>query len=141
MKDRLVKLKARRGKVSLDFSTCKKCGKDYNEKENFNWSCRTHKSQWSGEMWWCCGKRTKEAAGCLISKHELRRDDEDETEAKEDSLSLMRCVCCKDKGHSIENCPRDPNLKTNEDPKEEILRLQNTKDFRLVFAETVQQTT
>ena len=61
MKDRMTKLKARRGKVALDFCTCKKCGKDYNDKENFNWSCRTHKSDWSGEMWFCCGKDKKEA--------------------------------------------------------------------------------
>jgi len=49
----------------------------------------------------------------------------------------MRCVCCKEKGHSIENCPRDPNIKTNEDPINEEKRIINTKEFRTVFAETV----
>jgi len=33
---------------------------DYVEKENFNWSCRMHQSEWGGEMWWCCGKRGKD---------------------------------------------------------------------------------
>jgi hypothetical protein len=63
MKERMAKLKARRGK-NLDFKICKRCGKDFDERENYNWSCRTHKSQWSGEMWWCCGKRNKDAIGC-----------------------------------------------------------------------------
>ena len=64
MKERMTKLKARRGKGAEDFKICKRCGKDYSERENYNWSCKTHKSQWSGEMWWCCGKRTKEGPGC-----------------------------------------------------------------------------
>jgi hypothetical protein len=61
MKDRITKMKARRGKMDVDLKICKKCAKEYNEKENFNWSCRTHKSDWSGEMWFCCGKDKKEA--------------------------------------------------------------------------------
>jgi hypothetical protein len=40
------------------------CGKDYIDQENFNWSCRTHKSDFSGELWWCCGKKIKDALGC-----------------------------------------------------------------------------
>ena len=48
--------------ISVDASkTCKLCGADYLESENFNWSCRTHKSEFSGEIWWCCGKTNKEA--------------------------------------------------------------------------------
>jgi len=35
---------------------CKNCQKDYLENENFNWSCRTHQSDYGGEIWWCCGK-------------------------------------------------------------------------------------
>ena len=27
----------------------------------------------------------------------------------------VRCVCCKEIGHRIENCPRDPNFKTNKE--------------------------
>jgi hypothetical protein len=61
MKDRITKLKTRRGKNDMDLKMCKKCSKEYSEKENFNWSCRTHKSEWSGEMWFCCGKDKKEA--------------------------------------------------------------------------------
>ena len=64
MVDRIKKLKARRGKFEEGSRVCKKCGKDFMESENFNWSCTTHQSEFSGEMWWCCGKLTKEARGC-----------------------------------------------------------------------------
>lgn len=35
---------------------CKKCNKEYKETENFSWKCRTHWSEFGGELWWCCGK-------------------------------------------------------------------------------------
>jgi len=60
MKDRIKKLKSRKGKFDIAQKICKSCGKDYIEKENFNWSCRVHRSEWSGEIWWCCGKDTKD---------------------------------------------------------------------------------
>lgn len=28
--------------------SCKVCGQEYIEKENFNWSCRQHTSSWGG---------------------------------------------------------------------------------------------
>ena len=40
MKQRIIKLKSRKGKVDLGIKMCKKCGKEYNEKDNLNWSCR-----------------------------------------------------------------------------------------------------
>jgi DNA repair exonuclease SbcCD ATPase subunit len=69
MKDRITKLKNKRGVVNMDQKQCSLCSKEFLEKENFNWSCRTHKSEWSGEMWWCCGKTSKGAHGCGVSKH------------------------------------------------------------------------
>ena len=60
MKDRIKKLKQRKGKFDVASKVCKNCGKDYIEKENFNWSCRVHRSEWSGEIWWCCGKDSKD---------------------------------------------------------------------------------
>lgn len=36
--------------------TCKNCSLEYKDSENFNWSCRTHQSEWGGAVWWCCGK-------------------------------------------------------------------------------------
>ena len=89
------------------------------EKENFNWSCRTHRGEYSGEMWWCCSKEGKDAAGCLYAKHESKDEDEDEEDEKEkeaaeaEARAKQRCMCCKEIGHTIENCPRDPNIKTS----------------------------
>lgn len=44
--------------------TCKNCNQEYQEKDNFNWSCRTHQSEWGGRVWWCCGKDSKDQPGC-----------------------------------------------------------------------------
>ena len=56
MKARITKLISRKGKFDSGLKTCKNCGKEYNEKENFNWSCTQHIGDWGGQMWWCCGK-------------------------------------------------------------------------------------
>ena len=42
LKQRLAKIAKRGGKIDSQQKTCKKCSKEFNEKENFNWSCRTH---------------------------------------------------------------------------------------------------
>ena len=71
------KLIAKKGNFASGMKTCKQCTNEYNEKENFNWSCRQHQSEYSGEMWWCCGKTTKEALGCKFRKHETKDDEEE----------------------------------------------------------------
>ena len=78
MKQRITKLKNRRFRAEDNQKICKKCGKEYLEKENYYWSCRTHQSDWGGEMWWCCGKTTKDAAGCKFGKHESKDDEDDD---------------------------------------------------------------
>jgi hypothetical protein len=74
-------------------------------------------------MWWCCGKRGKDQAGCKFSKHESKDDDLDEPLEEEERLRMdsvmlknVRCLCCKETGHRIENCTRDPNFVTNKAP-------------------------
>lgn len=85
LKKNVSKLIARKGKFDQGLKQCKNCSKEFNEKENFNWSCRMHQSEWGGEMWWCCGKRGKEQPGCKFSKHEVANDNEDEDyKSKED---------------------------------------------------------
>lgn len=42
MKERFVKLKSKRGWNIATMTICRHCQQDYNDKENFNWSCRTH---------------------------------------------------------------------------------------------------
>ena len=65
-------------------------------------------------MYWCCGKTHKEANGCRVSKHESKEDDSDDEgrgRGKNDNSANFKCLCCKEVGHSIDDCPRDPNLK------------------------------
>jgi len=81
----------------LEEKICMKCQKIFQDSENFNWSCRTHKSEYGNEMWWCCGKTSRDAAGCIVSKHQSKEDEEDEVDikAKEDNekmaIATMRC--------------------------------------------------
>lgn len=62
---------------------CKNCQKVFVEGENFNWSCRRHQTEYSGEIYWCCGKSSRDAVGCKISKHESKEDDEEDNVAKD----------------------------------------------------------
>lgn len=97
-------------------------------------------------MWWCCGKPGKDMPGCKFRKHESKEDEdddqaEDQEAAKLNSMKYVRCTCCKEIGHSIGECTRDPNLKTGHKPDEEFDRIQKMKDFRKLFANSVAQTT
>ena len=57
------------------------------------------------------------------------------------ALKYIRCQCCKEVGHRIEECPRDPNIKTNKEPEDEIERITRIKDFRKLFSDTSVLTT
>lgn len=56
-------------------------------------------------------------------------------------LRNVRCVCCKEIGHRIENCTRDPNFKTNKSAILDIERIQKIKNFKKLHADTVVNTT
>ena len=96
-------------------------------------------------MWWCCGKTAKEARGCKFSKHEKQDEDEEDEDTGnvlESNKLNMKCRCCKEIGHSIENCPRDPNIKTlKTDIELDYQRIQKIKDYRKLHADTVVMTT
>lgn len=70
---------------------CKNCKKIYKEEENFNWSCKVHSSQFSG-IWWCCGKKDKNAPGCKVCMHESK--DEYDMALKEDGLVIEKKFFC-----------------------------------------------
>ncbi|CDW73124.1 ankyrin repeat domain containing protein [Stylonychia lemnae] len=143
LKIKIQKLKNRRA-VDLDQKICKNCGKEYLQNENFNWSCRTHRSDWGGEMWWCCGKTKKEAPGCKYAKHETKDDEEEEkTHDQEDKsrIKQLKCICCKEAGHLAKDCMRDPNLRTNQNIQEELLRIDKYKEYKKLNADTFQNTT
>ena len=63
------RLRTKKGKIESGIKTCGVCGKEFSDQENFNWSCRIHQSEYSGEMWWCCGKLDKYDPGCKSNKH------------------------------------------------------------------------
>ena len=75
-KEKIKKLKSRKG-LSIEMATklCSNCGKEYKDSENFAWKCRTHWSEFGGELWWCCGKRGLNAPGCKMQKHVCADDD------------------------------------------------------------------
>lgn len=126
MKDRIKKLKQKKGKFDISQKVCKNCGKDYIEKDNFKWSCRMHRSEWSGEIWWCCGKDSKDQPGCKYSQHESKEEDEemDEEDGLADKqIKNIRCHCCKEIGHLIDSCPRDPNIRSNVDTDDDFMRI------------------
>jgi hypothetical protein len=55
--------------------------------------------------------------------HETKEDEKDDEEdkrtaaEKEKMLRYVRCICCKEIGHRIEHCTRDPNFRTNSAPE------------------------
>jgi chromosome segregation ATPase len=72
-----------------EVKVCRWCQKEYYEAENYNWSCRTHTSEFGEQMYWCCGKTSKEAPGCQTRKHESKEDDDEiETKDKEENDRL-----------------------------------------------------
>ena len=111
----------------MGIKNCKKCGVEYIERDNFKWSCRTHQSEHGGDQWWCCGKKDVNHPGCKRSMHESKEDEEDDDENKMFKQVAhsknQKCMCCKELGHTIQECHRDPNMKTREDHKEELQRI------------------
>jgi hypothetical protein len=104
---------------------CHYCHKGFDEAENFNWSCVTHKrGKWGGdkdgvELWWCCGKTSKYAKGCITRKHKHKVSDSISSDSgngckndDEEGFKILRCACCKKIGHEISECPKDPNLRS-----------------------------
>eukprot|EP00347_Sterkiella_histriomuscorum_P014023 403362455 len=132
-KVKLLKLKKRKN-IDFNQKTCRNCGQDFVELENYNWSCRTHRSEFGGEMWWCCGKHHKDAPGCKYTKHITKDEDEDdgfllEGEIKK-RLKGLKCFCCKETGHKTENCTKDPNMRQNCDLDDELIRITERKSAR-----------
>lgn len=147
LKNRVAKLLQRKGKHDSSIKSCKNCAKEFGEADNFNWSCRTHQSEWGGELWWCCGKTTKDAPGCKFRKHETKdeeSDEEDKEERDEEELRNKknhRCVCCRELGHRIEDCTRDPNFKTNTLVHEDQQRINKIKNYKKLHVDSMVQQT
>jgi len=69
----------------------------------------------------------------------VAKEDESDDEVQGQKLVHManiRCLCCKEMGHAIEECPRDPNIKKNANAANEIDRIGRIKDFRKLHSDT-----
>lgn len=134
LQQRLIKMKRTRN-VNINQKICKKCQREYLESENFNWSCTTHQAEWGGKMWWCCGKTSKDAQGCVFKKHESKEEEDDFKDLKDKDYdkkyNRVKCQCCKEIGHSTDNCPRDPNFRIQHEIKDEEERVNDLKDGNL----------
>lgn len=122
---------------------CTNCKKDFNENENYNWSCCVHRSEWGGDMWWCCGKTKQTAQGCKFMKHTSKNDSEkseDEDNGKPDQFVKVRCPICKELGHKAVECEKDPNLRTAYDVEEEIQRVGKLGPNKKRMTDTVELT-
>ena len=105
MLERIKKLKSQKGRIDHGLKHCQGCGKEFTEQENFQWSCRVHRGNFSENesMWWCCGKIGKSQPGCKKTKHLSKEDEEEDemimNEAKIKNKKRFRCQCCKQLGH------------------------------------------
>ena len=110
---------------------CKYCKKVFIEKENFNWSCRVHSSEWSGKSYWCCGESKKDGLGCRTSKHISAGEEEGLTEEnvklKQKKNSSGMCNNCREAGHTYDVCPKDPNPRTRIQLKTKKKKLTNSE--------------
>ena len=65
--------------------------------------------------------------GCKTSKH-TQKDDEEGNNIldklrTQSQKNNVKCSCCKQFGHTIDDCNKDPNLKTREKPDEDNKRI------------------
>lgn len=128
MGETIERLRTKKGKMESGIKTCGVCGKEFSDQENFNWSCRTHQSEYSGEMWWCCGKLNKHDPGCKSGKHIVSNQSKGNIDGiLNPDTNNAKCMCCKDFGHLTRDCPRDPNLKTRFNQLAELRRVQKIK--------------
>lgn len=114
----------------IEEKVCKFCKKVFIEKENFNWSCRNHLSEWGeNHNYWCCGAEDKEAPGCKMSKHVSDEVGENKFVEKLDKKTKKKTVCrtCKNIGHVSTECPVDPNIRTRVEMRKEHLRKKRGK--------------
>ncbi|CAG9333333.1 unnamed protein product [Blepharisma stoltei] len=107
---------------------CKRCNSIYTEKENFNWSCVIHKSEWTNKIYWCCGATKKESVGCVKTKH-ISKEEAENFELitpQGDNKDKLFCTSCRTNGHSLNSCPKDPNPNSFSDRKSEQIRTRNS---------------
>lgn len=124
----ILEIKKKSKIYDLEEKVCKYCKRVFTERENFNWSCRNHLSEWGeNHNYWCCGAEDKEAPGCQLSKHISDEGNESKVVEKKEIKNLkVKCRNCKIIGHVASECLRDPNPKTSKGLKK--LKGKRTKE-------------
>jgi hypothetical protein len=51
-------------------------------------------------------------------------------------MSAVKCMCCKERGHKTEDCPQEPNIRTNIHAEAEEMRVKKRQNLRKLFAHT-----
>lgn len=109
---RLKEINFRHKLVDNEEKICKNCKKYFIEKDNFNWSCTTHPSEYGeSKFFYCCGATDREAPGCKKSKHVSEEASEQDQTRKTFNSTRLKCLTCGDFGHLSKECSRDPNPK------------------------------
>lgn len=108
----------------LEQKICLYCRSPYTEKGNFNWSCKRHRSAFSGTLYFCCGTNNKNAPGCELSKHI--------SEHYQELPKIYKCFCptCKKEGHCAGDCVLDPNIRSSQSLEEELQRVANISEAK-----------
>jgi hypothetical protein len=75
-------------------------------------------------MWWCCGKNKKNAPGCKFQKHLSKEEGDDSGGELQEGHKILYCQVCGKQGHKAQNCERDPNMRTSQDPNGEASRVE-----------------
>ena len=128
MRNIIKDIKAKSKMYDLDEKVCKFCKKVFVERDNFNWSCRNHLSEWGeSKYFWCCGAEDKEAPGCQLSKHISDEAEDDKLAESNKKASKLKCINCQEVGHEAKDCEKDPNPKTGEGFKAKIIKKNKRK--------------
>ena len=131
-KKKVVSLQQKKS-VDINQQFCCLCKQEFIEKQNFNWSCCTHRSEWGGTMWWCCGKTNQNAKGCKYQKHVCKQTQDEREDHKGQDESKQKCSVCKQAGHGAFECELDPNLRTSYNVITETVRIDKIKAIKKRF--------
>jgi hypothetical protein len=88
-------------------------------------------------MWWCCGRVGENAVGCISSKHVPRDEEEEllETQEQEENekalLAQTKCYSCREFGHRIVFCEKDPNIRSFYETEMELDRVTQVRKKKI----------
>ena len=136
---KLLRLRARKV-VDLTKKYCSNCQREYDQKENYNWSCRTHAGEYGGVMWWCCGKTKPTAIGCKVQKHITKDKEDEDEELDEKDARTVKCHSCKQMGHSQDECELDPNIRSLKNVETEFERLHKISQVKKLNSDQIMTT-